>query len=205
MGRKIIDLSVACSNETEGVSIRLQGDLPVYFGHECYAYDLEIKSHRGTYFETGGHLFRDGKNTDEIELERLILPGVCLRVKCAGRCVGADELERASAGLVIPAGAALLVDTGPGDERDFKYFGADAGRWMAGKQIALMGSSSCYYDNGFEEPTGFFVELFEAGIPIIANLANLHLLGDVGFEVMVLPLKIAGVCTVPCRVIGVVE
>jgi kynurenine formamidase len=46
------------------------------------------------------------------------------------------------------------------------------------------------------------VELFEAGIPIVANIANLDRLPAHGFTLMVLPIAVAGVCTVPCRVIA---
>ena len=61
MSMNIIDLSVPCSNNTENVNIILQDNLPLYLGYECYAYDLEIKSHTGTYFESSAHLFREGK------------------------------------------------------------------------------------------------------------------------------------------------
>ena len=41
---------------------------------------------------------------------------------------------------------------------------------------------------GFENSTGSFTELFCGGIPIIANITNLHLLPFTGFTLIVLPL-----------------
>ena len=93
MSRRIIDLSMPCSNATDGFSVRLQDNLPVYFDRECYAYDLEISSHRGTYFETPAHVFRERMNTDQFPLEKLIVPGFCLRVAQTQRCITAADLD----------------------------------------------------------------------------------------------------------------
>jgi kynurenine formamidase len=198
MFRKIIDLSVACSNKTKGVKIKLQKRLPVYLGQACYAYDLEIKSHTGTYFETSGHVFRKGKNTDEVPVEKLILPGRCVRVK--DKCITAEKLNSLCRDL--KPNCALLVDTG----RDLKkYFSRDAAVWMAKRKVALMGSNLPRYDTGFTKPTGFFIDLFKAEIPIIVNITNLDKLPERGFTLIVMPLKIAGICTCPARVIAIIH
>lgn len=199
MSRKIIDLSVACSNKTKGVKVKLQKNLPVYLGQKCYAYDLEIKSHTGTYFETSAHVFRKGKNTDEVALDKLILPGRCVRMKDKGKCITAEKLNSLCGDL--RPGCALLVDTG----RDLeKYFSRDAAVWMAKKKVALMGSNLPRYDTGFTKPTGFFIDLFKAEIPIIANITNLDKLPERGFTLVVMPLKVAGICTCPARVVAIV-
>ena len=197
--REIIDLSVACSNTTDGFAITLQQDLPVYLGQECYAYDLAIKSHRGTYYETSSHVFRDGHDTDSVELDQFILPGYCVRITGADPCIDARALDEACCD--ITAGAGLLVLTG---RRNEMYFSRDAAVWMAEHKVALMGADIERYDTGFENPTGFFIELFRTDIPIIAGLANLERLPAKDFRLIVLPLKIAGVCTVPCRAIAIV-
>jgi len=198
--RKIIDLSVSTDNSTEGVNVTLQDNLPIYLGCECYAYDLFIKSHTGTYFETSSHTFRDGQNTNEVELEKMILPAVCIRIGESDRCITADDIEATSVKPV--AGSAVLIDAG---EDKNKYFSHDAAEWMVDNKVALMGSSTRLYDSGFENPTGFFIDLFKAEIPIIANLANLNLLPEKDFTLITMPLKVAGICTVPCRVIATIE
>jgi kynurenine formamidase len=200
MSRKIIDLSVGCSNKTKGVKIKLQKNLPVYLGQACYAYDLEIKSHTGTYFETSAHVFRKGKNANEVPVEKLILPGRCVRIKDKDKCITAEKLK--SLCPDIKPNCALLVDT----ERDFKkYFSRDAAVWMAKKKVALLGSNLPRYDTGFVKPTGFFIDLFKAQIPIIANITNLDKLPERGFTLVVMPLKITGICTCPARVMAIVE
>lgn len=195
MPPRIIDLSVPCSNRTEGVSIRQQPDVPVYLGHRCDAYDIVVKSHTGTYFETASHLFRGARSTADVPLDELVLPGVCLRVRTTGRCIHARDLE-ASCGDALD-GVALLVH--PVDRSD-AYFSRDAAQWMAEQGVKLMGSSTPLYDRGFDDPTGFFVDLFKADIPIIANLRNVDQLPKRGFTLLTMPLNMVGVCTVPCRV-----
>jgi kynurenine formamidase len=196
---KIIDLSVPFI-EGKDVITQLHDKLPVYCGHECYAYDLNIKSHRGTYFETSAHVFREGKNTDEIDVSDLVLPGYCMRCTSPDHCITAEHFEKLL-GDIAP-NSAVLIDT---VKDQTQYFSRDAAQWMASHKVKLMGSSTGGYDRGFVNPTGFFIDLFKAEIPIIANLANLELLPKENFQIITLPLKVAGVCTVPCRVIGLVN
>ena len=196
----IVDLTMPCSNSTEGFSISRQQDPPTCLGHACHAWDLSIKSHSGTYFESSSHVFRDGRNTDAVPLNDLVLPGVCLRVAKPDRCIDAHDLDSVGAGL--EPGSALLIDTMGATD---KYFSRTAAAWMARRGVKLMGSNTLRYDSGFENPTGFFVELFGARIPIVANLVDLHRLPADGFRLVVLPLRISGVCTVPCRVVAILE
>lgn len=193
---KIIDLSIPFKYGQDVIT-NLKSNLPVYCGNECYAYDIEIKSHHGTYFETSAHVFRNGQNTDTVPLERLILPGMCIKFEEDRRCIAANDLENL-AGDIKPD-SALLINTGSDTT---KYFSLDTAKWMAKKKVALFGSNASCYDTGFVNPTGFFIALFKAEIPIIANITNLHLLPRTGFTLIVLPLKINSICTVPCRIIA---
>lgn len=198
----IIDLTQVISRQTEGVQITLQNTLPWYLGYPCSAYDLSIQSHVGTYFESPSHLFQKAKDTCDYSVSDLILPALCLHLhQTENRCIDACELEKAAAGIGIEPHCALLVDTH--DTMDgFRYFSRDAAEWMADKKIKLFGSNTERYDSGFEKPTGFFIELFNADIPILANIINLDKLPNTGFDLIVMPLHIKGICTVPCRAVA---
>ena len=196
---KIIDLSVPFI-ESQDITTTLRSKLPIYCGHECYAYDLQIKSHAGTYFETSAHLFRDGKNTSDIPITDLVLPGYCVQVHNNDSCITADHFEK-HLGSIAP-NAAVLVDVA--NDRD-KYFSRDAAQWLAAHKVKLMGSNTQRYDTGFVTPTGFFIDLFKAEIPIIAGLTNLDRLPKNNFQVIALPLQIENICTVPCRIIATLE
>jgi arylformamidase len=204
MADGLIDLSVACGGDTPGFTVKLQESLPVYCGYECRAYDLSIRSHHGTYFETSSHVFRDGRDTADIPLDRLIVPGICLDVRGCGRRIAAADLERIAGAVPLPEGCGLLLRAAAQPGEPHRYFSRDAAEWMAARRVALMGSDTPRYDTGFENPTGFFVDLFRAQIPVVANITNLDLLPRDGFTLIVLPLAISGVCTVPCRVVAAV-
>jgi kynurenine formamidase len=83
----------------------------------------------------------------------------------------------------IPPNSALLINTGSDTT---KYLSRDAARWMAKRKVALFGSNTGRYDTGFVNPTGFFIDLFKAEIPIIANITNLHFLPCTGFTLVAL-------------------
>lgn len=206
MSPRLVDLSVTLRDGEEGVRARLREKRPRYLGHDCYAYDLAIPSHTGTYFETSSHVFRDGADTETFPLERLVCPGVCLTANAPDRCITAEVLEAAvpAAARATLAGCGLLVRATARGIGTHSYFSRDAATWMRKQGVAFMGSDTPRYDTGFESPTGFFVELFEAKIPVIANITNLDLLPTHGFTLVALPLAVAGVCTVPCRVVALV-
>jgi len=207
MSRRVVDLSKPLRDGKEGVRALLRPGCPVYAGQECHAYDLSIPSHTGTYFETSSHVFRDGKDTDTFPVEGLVAPGVCLMPAVEGRCITGAALDACVPSPARPAlhGCCLLVRAAFRNLGTHSYFSRDAAAWMRDVGVGMMGSDTPGYDIGFESPTGFFLELFEAGIPIVANLANLELLPTHGFTVAALPLSITGVCTVPCRVVAILE
>lgn len=201
----MIDLSMPLHHLEEGVTITRRPDPPVYVGHECFAWDLAIPSHTGTYFETSGHVFRDGINTNEFPVEDLVLPAVCLRIDGAGREISAAELEQASEAVGLAPDSrrrALLVDAGSRIGEEHAYFSRDAADWLADRGVRVFGSNTPRYDTGFVDPTGFFIDLFAAKVAIVANIVNLHLIPDCGFKLAVFPLSVAGVATVPCRVVA---
>ena len=201
----VVDLSVPLRPGAE-VEARLHERLPVYLGHECHAYDLLIRSHAGTYFETAAHVLRGAPDTDGVPLEDLVRPAVCVDVRPSqGREISAADL--ASARPAPRKGEALLVHTGspsppPGEH---VYFSRDAAAWMADAGVVLFGSDTPRYDSGFESPTGFFVELFGRGIPIVANLRRLGEIAGRHFRLLVMPIRVPGVCTVPARVAALLE
>ena len=224
---RVIDLSRPLVPGRD-VEVRRQPNSPAYLGHECYAWDLTIRSHTGTYFETSSHVFRDGRHTADVSVADLALPCALVRLprrgesphpspssspafaqastfakatadKSAGKpAIMGAELE--AAGAHVRKGDALLVDTG-GDQR--RYFERDAVAWMIARGIKLLGADLDRYDTGFEHPTGIFDDLFKADIPIIAGLANLDQLTRDRFDLIVAPLAIPGIGTVPARVFAI--
>lgn len=108
-----------------------------------------------------------------------------------------DEIVAALCEEVRP-GDTLIVDT---QGRQDRWFSRSAGVWMVEKKIALLGATLPKYDTGFENPTGVFVELFRAHMPILAEIENVHQIAHQRVFLIVMPMKIEGVCTAPCRAV----
>jgi len=193
----------------ENIGVTLQGDLPVYLGHKCYAYDLGIKSHAGTYFETSSHVFRDGRDTDTLSPSDVMMAACVVRLseKEEG-AIDAAELEEktgtdrtAGQSPFFPGDALLVATSG---QRD-RWFTEAAAEWMAERGAKLLGAELDRYDTGFADPTGFFLPLFRAEIPIVANLIHWDQLPEGRCRLLVAPLLVRGVCTVPARVVAILE
>jgi len=200
--RKVIDLTRPYV-DGENIDVRLQDKLPVYAGHECYAWDLAIRSHTGTYFETASHLFRDGADTDSVPPAELFMECCVIRLGAERHgVVQPDEMESAPGASELREGDALLVAASGNDDR---YWSRESAEWMGARKLRLFGAEPEIYDTGFENPTGFFVPLFEAGIPIVANLTNWDELPEGRCELVVMPLLVRGVCTVPARVMALID
>jgi len=193
---RYIDISAPMTGQGD-IDVTRQADPPMYLGHACYAWDLTIPSHTGTYFETSSHCFRDGTDTADVPIEDLFLDAAILRLPEDGPFeIDAPALSRI--GAHVREGDAILVVTGVDGRR---YFSRGAAQWLAAKRVKLFGADLARYDTGFENPTGFFIDLFKAEIPILANLCNLDRISRERVQLVVLPLPVQAVGTVPCRAV----
>lgn len=196
---RYVDISMEFRDQIDGhIHRHPQEDLPVYCGHKCTAFDITIKSHQGTYYETSSHVFRDGRDVCQTALEDFFMP-VSI-VKPTGKDgITAQQLE--AAGQHVQPGDALLVHC-PDKSR---YFNRQAVGWMIDRSVVLLGGDLPLYDTGFVNPTGMFLDLFAAQIPIIANLEHLEQIDVDRAQLVVLPLKISGIGNVPCRAVVIID
>jgi len=187
--------------------------------------------HGGTHLDAPVH-FAEGRHTaDEIPLSRLIGPAVVVDVSeqaAADRdyqvSVKDFEAWEAQNGQ-LPDSIIILIRTGYGKfwpDRE-AYMGTaergadavaklhfpglhpDAARWLVeNRSIHSIGLDTPSID--FGQSTGFESHrvLFEQNIPAFENLANLDVLPDKGFDVIALPMKIAGGSGGPLRIVAVV-
>jgi kynurenine formamidase len=194
---RVIDISapMRCGEE---IACDVPAELPAYCGYACEEYRFSFRSHLGCYFETSAHLFCGGTMTSDVPVARLLLPAMVARLN-AGRG-GAIESDEIACALREPvrAGDALLVDT---SGRDDRFFSRACAAWMVAQRVALLGATLERYDTGFGNPTGVFVEWFGAEIPIIAGLRDLDRVRAERVFLVVMPMPIEHVCTVPCRAV----
>lgn len=193
----IIDISqpLVCGQD---IDCTIPAELPVYEGFACEEYRFNYRSHFGCYYETAAHLFRGGQMTCDVPVEQFFLPAVVARLDAnhAGP-IESSEITDVLNGDV-GAGDAVIVDT---QGRTDRFFSRACGRWMVERRISLLASTLPKYDTGFVNPTGIFTELFRADIPIIANIKNMDRVTRPRVFLIVLPMPVERVCTVPCRAV----
>ena len=192
---------------------------------------MELPEHGGTHIDAPIHFSRGEQTLDQIPVERLV--GVGIRLDVTEQCardrdylVALSDIERweAEHGW-IPTGAIVLLNTGyakfwPSRK---KYLGTDlrgqegvralhfpglhpeAAAWLVRERhVKAVGIDTASIDYGQSTKFETHVALLSQNVPVFENLANLHDLPIRGFDVIALPMKIAGGTGGPLRIIAVV-
>jgi len=186
--------------------------------------------HGGTHLDAPIHFSKGKRSVDQIPIEQLIGPGFVVDVSQKSlknpdsQIFVEDLLEWEKTHGQIPHGAILLLKTGYGkfwpDRK--KYMGTNergkqalsqlhfpglhpgAARWLIqNRDIKAVGIDTPSID--FGQTKNFLTHqiLFGANIPAIENVANLDKLPYQGFNLIALPMKIAGGSGAPTRIIAI--
>lgn len=189
---------------------------------------IRTSEHGGTHLDAPVHFAKGKWTTDQIPVDRLVGPACVIDVteQCAKDRdyeVRTDDVlafERAHG--AIPKGAIVLLHTG------FGRFWPDRERYMgtaargveatlqlhfpglspnAAKELVARGVSAVGIDTpsiDFGKSRMFFAhrELYAHNVPAFENVANLHLLPQVGAFVIALPMKIRGGSGGPLRIVA---
>jgi len=193
---------------------------------------LEMAEHGGTHIDAPIHFSRDGQTLDQIPIEQLVGTGV--RIDVAVQCasdrdylVSIQDFERwEGANGKIPYRSIVLIDTGfarywpsrqlylgtemrgPEGVRALHFPGLhpDAAAWLVReRQIKAVGIDTASIDHGQSTTFATHVALLSQNVPVFENLSDLHSLPKQGFDVIALPMKIAGGTGGPLRVIAVLH
>ncbi|MEI8016357.1 MAG: cyclase family protein [Nitrospira sp.] len=191
---------------------------------------LEIAEHGGTHIDAPIHFARSGQTLDQVPLERLV--GAGIRIDVSAQCgldrdirITIQDLEQWEVDHgQIPNRAIVLMDTGfarfwpsrqqylgtelrgPEGVRSLHFPGLhpEAAAWLVReRQIKAIGIDTASIDYGQSTRFETHVALLSHNVPVFENLGDLHDLPDMGFEVIALPMKIAGGTGGPLRVIAV--
>lgn len=192
---------------------------------------VEMPEHGGTHIDAPIHFSRGKQTLDEISIEQMV--GVAVRIDITEQCardrdylVSISNFQRweAEHGR-IPRGAIVLLNTGfarfwpdrkqylgtdlRGEEGvralHFPGLHPDAATWlMRERQVKAVGIDTVSIDYGQSTKFETHVALLSHNVPVFENLSNLHDLPARGFDVIALPMKIAGGTGGPLRIIAVV-
>lgn len=200
-------------------------------GYWYEANTFRTAEHGGTHLDAPVHFAEGMHATEEIELERLVAPGVVVDVSGDAlenpdyRVTVADLQAWEALHGAIPDGHILLLRTGYArywpdrvrymgtDQRGadavpllhFPGLDPEAAQWLVdNRRIAALGIDTPSIDHG---QSGDFMThrvLFAANIPAFENVADMSALPSTGFNIMALPMKIAGGSGGPLRIVAVV-
>jgi kynurenine formamidase len=192
---------------------------------------MEMPEHGGTHIDAPIHFSRGKQTLDQIPIEHLIGTGV--RIDVTEQCsrdrdyrVAVSDFERweAEHGR-IPNGAIVLLNTGfarfwpdrksylgtelRGQEgvRALQFPGLhpEAAAWLVDeRQVKAVGIDTASIDYGQSTNFETHVALLSQNVLVFENLANLEDLPVRGFDIIALPMKIAGGTGGPLRIVAVV-
>ncbi len=192
---------------------------------------IEMPEHGGTHIDAPIHFSKGKQTLDEIPLEHMLGSGV--RIDVAEQCVRdrnyrvtVSDFERWEADHGrIPHGTIILLHTGfakfwpnrkdylgtelRGEEGvralHFPGLHPEAAAWLVRERLVkAVGIDTASIDYGQSTKFETHVALLSHNVPVFENLANLNDLPNRGFDVIALPMKIAGGTGGPLRVIAVV-
>lgn len=193
---------------------------------------VEMPEHGGTHIDAPIHFSRGKQTLDRIPIERMVGEGI--RIDVTAQCardrdyrVGISDLHRwETSHGPIPNGAIVLVNTGfarwwpdrksylgtdvRGQEGvqalHFPGLHPDAASWLVRERhVKAVGIDTASIDHGQSTKFETHVTLLSQNVPVFENLAELQNLPDRGFDVIALPMKIAGGTGGPLRIIAVLS
>jgi len=211
MGSPIIDLSYELETDTPvypgdpGVQIRVleTTSSKVTDRRALNNSRLSLSIHTGTHIDAPFHFFADGKTIDQVSLDRFCGPALCLELEGAKTIDGAklkpfEEKIRRHRKIILQTGWEShwkkpdYFSGHPCMTEDGAQFLVDAGAHLVGLDTPSVDVP----------PFPAHLVLLKNDVVILENLRNLATIPQEVFELIVLPLKIAGRDGSPCRAIA---
>ena len=208
--------------------VQSEGQTPA--GYYYASNRLEMAEHGGTHIDAPVHFSKGGQTLDEVPIEHLVGTGV--RIDVTDQCardrdyrVTVQDFEQWEAEHgKIPSRAIAFIDTGFAQSWPSRkqYLGTElrglegvralhfpglhpeAAAWLVReRQVKAVGIDTASIDYGQSTKFETHITLLSQNVPVLENLGDLRNLPHQGFEVIALPMKIAGGTGGPVRVIAV--
>lgn len=193
---------------------------------------MEMPEHGGTHIDAPIHFSRGKQTLDQIPINRMA--GAAVHIDVQAQCardrdyqVTIRDVERWEATHErIPNHSIVLVDTGfarywPARKEylgtelrgqagvralHFPGLHPDTAAWLVReRQVKALGIDTASIDYGQSTTFEAHIALLSRNVPVFENLADLHRLPEKGFDVIALPMKIAGGTGGPLRIIAILS
>jgi len=207
---QIIDLTIPIQDSMPvfpgdmGISIKPYHTLEMGYSNSKSLY---LGTHTGTHLDAPYHFFADGKTLDEIALKKFV--GEAILVDCDGKepCDTIHIADLEPFAQNISSCSRVIIRTGWdkwfGREeyfRDYPVISAGVAKWLAERQIWLLGVDTPSVDGWKTEDA--HVALLKAEVVIVESLVNLDKITQTPFYFAALPLSIKGADGSPVRAIA---
>jgi kynurenine formamidase len=172
-------------------------------------HSIRLSTHTGTHLDAPSHIIKDGLSLDCFEPGRFFGTGTMIEALApADGVIGSDML--ASHMPQIRNSDFVLFHTGwsrfwgqEGYDRGYPVLDAGATELLAGMTLKGVGLDCPSFDPPDSHDYPVHRKLLMAGILLVENMTNLHLLPASGFLISVLPLPVAGAEAFPVRAVAV--
>jgi len=195
---KFIDVTRPLS----GTTVSFPGDPAVQFSQrDAGLYlisELRMNSHSGTHIDAPVHYLKKGDSIDQVPLDHLIGPCRVLDLSGAGPEITAADLE----GRLSGAKRILLKTAFSGEtefREDFPHITTDAAHLLTGAGVLCVGIDTFSIETLVCDGS-VHRELLGHGC-IIVELLDLSDVCEGNYEMVALPLRLAGLDGAPARVV----
>ncbi len=168
---------------------------------------LALGSHTGTHVDAAKHFFDDGQTVDRIPLERLIGPAILLAFDDALMSVGAADLQQHDIGkhtrvLLKTRNSSLL---GRDDfVKDYTFLAPDGAEYLVQRGVELVGIDYYSIEQFHSGHHRTHLTLLEKDTVIVEGL-DLSEPPPGEYQLVCLPLRLAGLDGAPARAVLVAE
>jgi arylformamidase len=177
--------------------------------------EVTLNTHINTHIEFPYHHVKDGLDTADFPIERLIGEGVVLDIspwRENNSKITLDDLKRVAGDRIRP-GDHVFFYTGNDEyyyterQHDRPWFTTDCMDWLVEQEIGVMGVDTSGHEVRGEDGVNVTGQpnheaLLGAGIPLVEYLANLDALLGKRFASFILPVKMAGAEAFPVRIVA---
>jgi kynurenine formamidase len=177
----------------------------------CSVQSIRFSNHLGTHMDAPSHFVPDGASIERIPPQVLVGPAAVLDFTDKGRgaCICMEELQSRMPASPLPE--RLLLKTGwdahfetGGYFDGFPVLTRRGAQYLASLDIGLLGMDTPS-PSPFDDPgQAIHRVLLGSGLVLLESAANLTALPAVRFELIALPLALAGCSGSPCRALAVV-
>jgi arylformamidase len=171
-------------------------------GDSCNVTGIAMSSHAGTHVDAPRHYSDAGIGIDAVPLDVLMGPVTVISIAVRGPITMEHVMRQAAS---LPHGR-LIVHTRASDtaddiwEPEFASFTPEAADWLGAHGVRLIGTDAPSVDPASSKDLPAHLAFLRHGTIIIENL-RLRGVPDGDYELIALPLRIAGNDAAPARVI----